>query len=222
MFQAKLFNQFLAAGWLAVFLSSPLQAADKRTLLEHIKLPPGFTISLFADNVPNARTLALGKNGTIFVGTRSNGSVYAVQDADQDGKAEQRYIIASGLNMPNGVAYKDGTLYVAELNRIIRFDNIDLSLDNPPEPGVIYNDFPPEKRHGWKYLRFGPDNRLYTAVGVPCNICLPKKDIFGTLVRLNTDGSDMEIIARGITGCSIQVFIKRSADKFRNTYAQHP
>lgn len=81
MFQAKLFNQFLAAGWLAVLLSSPLQAADKRTLLEHIKLPPGFTISLFADNVPNARTLALGKNGTIFVGTRSNGSVYAVQDA---------------------------------------------------------------------------------------------------------------------------------------------
>lgn len=198
MFKAKLFNRFLTAGWLAVLLTSQLPAAEKQQSLDHIKLPQGFTISLFADNVPNARTMALGKDGTVFVGTMRSGNVYALQDIDQNGKAEQRHIIASGLNMPNGVAYKAGTLYVAELNRIIRFDNIDQLLDNPPKPSVVYKDFPNEKMHGWKYLRFGPDNKLYTAVGAPCNICLPKQDIFTSLVRLNTDGSDMEILARGI------------------------
>ena len=198
MFKAKLFNQFLATGWLTILLSSPLQATEKQALLNNIKLPQGFTISLFADDVPNARTMALGKGGTVFVGTRSAGKVYALQDKNQDGKADQRYVIATGLNMPNGLAYKDGTLYVAELQRIIRFDNIDQQLSQPPEPSVVYNQFPDTKRHGWKYLRFGPDNKLYTAVGAPCNICLPKQTIFSSLLRLNTDGTDMEILARGI------------------------
>ncbi len=198
MFKAKLFNQFLTTGWLAVLLTSQLLAAEKQHSLDHIKVPQGFTISLFADNVPNARSMTLGKDGTVFVGTLSSGNVYALQDIDQNGKAEQRYIIASGLNMPNGVTYKDGTLYVAELDRIIRFDNIDQHLADPPIPSIVYKEFPHKKMHGWKYLRFGPDNKLYTAVGAPCNICLPKKDIFTSLVRLNTDGSDMEILARGI------------------------
>jgi len=198
MFKAKLFNQFLATGWLIFLVSSQLQADEKTALLNKIKLAKGFSISLFADNVPNARTMAQGKNGTIFVGTRSNGNVYALQDSNQDGKAEQRYIIATGLNMPNGVAYKDGSLYVAELNRIIRFDNIDQQLNKPPKPTIVYKNFPNKKMHGWKYLRFGPDNKLYTAVGAPCNICLPKEKIFTSLVRLNPDGSDMEILARGI------------------------
>lgn len=198
MFKAKLFNQFLATAWLAIILSSPLQATEKSTILDKIKLPEGFTISLFSDNVPNARSMALSKDGTVFVGTRSNGNVYALQDRDQDGKAEQRHIIASGLNMPNGVAYKDGTLFVAELNRIIRFDNIDQQLDNPPNAAVIYDQFPSKQRHGWKYIRFGPDDKLYTAVGAPCNICLPTEDIFSSLVRIDSDGSNLEILARGI------------------------
>lgn len=198
MFKAKLFNQFLATGWLFILLSSQIQADEKQILVNKIKLPKGFVISLFADNVPNARTLALGKNETIYVGTRQEGSVYALQDLDKDGKAEKRYVIASGLNMPNGVAYKNGDLYVAELNRIIRYDNIDQQLNKPPKPTVIYQQFPDKKRHGWKYLRFGPDNKLYTAVGAPCNICLPDQDIFASLIRLNSDGSDLEILANGI------------------------
>ena len=199
MFKLKLFNQFLTPIGLSLLLaSSLLQAASKQQILEKLKLPDGFTITLFADNVPNARTLALGNNGTIFVGSRNNGSVYALQDTDKDGKVDQRYIIANGLNLPNGVAYKDGTLYIAEINRIIRFDNIDQQLQSPPKPAIIYDKFPNKKHHGWKYLRFGPDNRLYTAIGAPCNICDPKEKIFTTLVRLEPDGTNMEILARGI------------------------
>ena len=133
MFRLKLFNQFLlTAGLVLLLASSHTQAANKQQILKKLKLPKGFTITLFADNVPDARTMALGKDGTIFVGSRNNGSVYALQDVDKDGRAEQRYIIASGLNLPNGVAYKDGTLYVAEIDRIIRFDNIDQQLQDPP------------------------------------------------------------------------------------------
>ncbi|NOQ13409.1 MAG: sorbosone dehydrogenase family protein [Methyloprofundus sp.] len=199
MFKLKLFNQFLTPIGLSLLLSSSLlQAASQQQILEKLKLPDGFTVTLFADNVPHARTLALGNDGTIFVGSRNNGSIYALQDTDKDGKADQRYIIASGLNLPNGVAYKEGTLYVAEINRIIRFDNIEQQLKNPPKPVIVYDKFPNKKRHGWKYLRFGPDNRLYTAVGAPCNICDPEKKIFTTLVRLKPDGTKMEILARGI------------------------
>ena len=199
MFNSKLFKQFLISGCLVFLLAfNQLQAAGKQQILDKIKLPKGFTVTLFADNVPNARSLALGKNNTVFVGSMTSGNVYALQDVDNDGKADQRYIIASGLYSPNGVAYKDGTLYLAEINRIIRFENIDQRLKNPPEPLVVYDQFPSKKHHGWKYLRFGPDNRLYTAVGAPCNICEPEKKIFSSLVRLNSDGSNMEILARGI------------------------
>jgi len=198
MFRLKRYNQFLILSGLACLLASAhLQAGDKLHL-EKLKLPKGFSISLFADDVPNARTLAVGKQGTVFVGSRNNGSVYALQDTDKDGKADQRYIIATGLNLPNGVAYKEGALYVAEIHRIIRFDNIEQQLQKPPKPVVVYDKFPNKKHHGWKYLRFGPDNRLYTAVGAPCNICDPDKDIFTSLVRLNPDGTNMEILARGI------------------------
>ena len=199
MFNSKPFNHSLISGCLIFLLSfNQLQAAGKQQILDKIKLPKGFSITLFADNVPNARSMTLGKDNTIFVGSMASGNVYALQDVDKDGKADQRYIIASGLYSPNGVAYKNGSLYVAEINRIIRFENIDQRLKNPPESSVVYGQFPKEKHHGWKYLRFGPDNRLYTAVGAPCNICEPEKEIFSSLVRLNPDGSNMEILAHGI------------------------
>lgn len=199
MFKLKLFNQFLiSAGLLLLLPLSQSQAANKQQILDKLTLPRGFSITLFADNVPHARTLALGKEGTVFVGSRNNGRVYALQDNDKDGKAERRYIIASGLNLPNGVAFKEGALYVAEINRIIRFDHIEQQLKNPPKPTIIYDQFPNKQHHGWKYLRVGPDNKLYTAVGAPCNICEPKEKIFTSLLRLNSDGSDMQIIARGI------------------------
>lgn len=169
-----------------------------QTVLDQLHLPKGFNISIYAGDVPNARTLTLGDNGVVYVGTRQQGSVYAVHDTDLDGFADMRFLIAENLYMPNGVAYKDGALYVAETNRIIRFDNITQKLANPPNPVVIYDQLPSDRHHGWKYLRFGPDNKLYTAVGAPCNICQPNKAIYTSLVRLNDDGSEFEIIARGI------------------------
>ena len=184
-----------------LLLSLPLASAESRShqdLLKQLHLPDGFTISVYADNVPNARSLALGDDGIIFVGTGAKGNVYAIQDSNNDGTAEQRYIIASDLNMPNGVAFKDGSLYVAEISRIIRFDHITQKLANPPKPAVVYDRFPSDQHHGWKYLRLGPDNKLYTAVGAPCNICKPDKEIYASLVRLNPDGSNFEIIAHGI------------------------
>lgn len=173
-------------------------AADKHEVLQHLRHPVGFRVTLFADNVPNARSLALGDHGVVYVSTRQQGSVYALKDSDNDGVAERRYVLATGLYMPNGVAYRNNQLFVAETNRIIRFDRISEQLDNPPEPVVVYDHFPSDKHHGWKYLRFGPDGKLYTAVGAPCNICVPEKDIYASLVRLNPEGGGFEILANGI------------------------
>lgn len=167
-------------------------------ILEKLHLPAGFSISIYANNVPNARSMALGKNGVVYIGTRRIGAVYAVQDSNDDGFADKHYVLATNLYMPNGVAYKNGDLFVAQTNKIIRFNNIDQNLSNPPKPIIIYDKLPSDKHHGWKYLRFGKDNKLYTAVGAPCNICVPKKNIYSSLVRMNPQGGEFEILARGI------------------------
>lgn len=170
---------------------------EHEAVLKQLHLPYGFKISIYADDVPNARQMALGEHGVVYVGTRE-GDVYAVEDKDGDGVAEQRYILAQNLYLPNGVAYKSGALYVAEVNRIIRFDEIDLHLDNPPAPKVVFDKLPSVKHHGWKYLRFGPDGKLYSAVGAPCNICKPEEEIYASLFRINPDGSGFQIVADGI------------------------
>jgi glucose/arabinose dehydrogenase len=163
--------------------------------LERIRLPPGFEITVFADNVPNARSMALGEKGTLFVGSMSAGKVYAIQ---HDGtKATQVTTIASGLNMPNGVAVKDGALYVAEVDRIWRYDAIESSLPRPGKPTLVYGKYPSDKHHGWKFIRFGPDGWLYVPVGAPCNIC-DREAPYASITRLRPDGSAMEVVERGI------------------------
>jgi glucose/arabinose dehydrogenase len=163
----------------------------------NIKLPPGFHISIYADNVKGARSLCLSPDGTLFVGTRGD-KVYAVLDTNKDYKADKVVVIASGLFEPNGVAFRDGDLYVAEVNKIIRFDDIENHLYNPPKPVVINDHFPNKTHHGWKFIRFGPDGKLYVPVGAPCNVCLPSDSIFATITRMNPDGSDLEIYEKGI------------------------
>lgn len=166
--------------------------------LEKIVLPEGFSIDIFATNVENARSMALSPKGTLFVGTRGQGDVYAIVDKNQDYKADKVYTIATGLKMPNGVAFRDGDLYVAEVNRILKYENIEKRLDNPPAPIVLNDTYPSETHHGWKYIAFGPDGKLYVPVGAPCNICESEDDIFNTITRINPDGSGREIVQRGI------------------------
>ncbi|HET9486244.1 MAG TPA: sorbosone dehydrogenase family protein [Chryseosolibacter sp.] len=165
--------------------------------LNKIKLPEGFAISVFAE-VDDARSLAISPSGIVYVGNRNGNSVFAVQDTNNDFKADKIWEIASGLNSPNGVAFRDGDLYVAEISRIIKFPGIENKLDNPGEPVVVSDDYPTETHHGWKYIAFGPDGKLYVPVGAPCNICDPEKDIFASITRLNSDGSGLEIYAEGI------------------------
>lgn len=164
--------------------------------LDKISLPRGFKIDVFAE-VPSARSLCWGSRGTLFAGTRGK-KVYAIVDADKDGRADKVYTIASDLNSPNGVAFRDGSLYVAEINRILRFDQIEEHLENPPAYQVVYDKLPTDGHHGWKFIAFGPDGKLYVPVGAPCNVCEKENPVYSTITRMNADGTGFEIFAKGI------------------------
>ena len=160
----------------------------------NIILPTGFSIELYTDEVPNARSLALGDNGTVFVSTRRNGRIYAVV---AEANAEPRVLtLASGLNAPNGIAFHDGDLYIAETRQLLRLVDIESRLDDPPEPELLDDSFPTERHHGWRYIRFGPDGKLYMSIGAPCNVC--DRDGFGIIQRMDADGSNRETIAYGV------------------------
>lgn len=178
--------------------TSPIEVS-----LGFIETPAGFSVDIFSDQVSGARQITVSPSGIVYVGTRKtgeSGKVYAIVDLDNDYKADTVYTIASGLRMPNGVAFKDGDLYVAEVSNILKFENIEADLGNPPAPIVISDDFPTETSHGWKYIAFGPDDKLYVPVGAPCNICNKEEEnpIYASLTRINKDGSEREIVAHGI------------------------
>lgn len=181
---------------LALVATAQADAAPGWT--DAIKLPSGFHLSLFSDQTPNARSLALGDDGTVYVGTMTEGKVYALPDRDHDGRADRVHVVASGLHMPNGVAYLNGNLYIAEIQRIVKLRDIGAHLDNPPQPEVVYDGYPSDRHHGWKYLRVGPDGKLYVPVGAPCNICQSENEIYASLTRLDAEGRHLEIFARGI------------------------
>ncbi len=166
--------------------------------LESVKLPEGFEIAVYATDITNARSMALSENGILYVGNRAEDKVYAVVDTNKDYRADKKYIIAQGLNMPNGVAIKNGDLYVAERSKIWKFDDIDNHLSNP-EGELIYDQFPTDDHHGWKFIAFGPDGKLYVPVGAPCNICERLDNPqYASITRMNDDGSDLEVFAHGV------------------------
>jgi len=179
--------------------SEPFPAAPPEdTLLAKIKLPAGFQIAFFAKNVPGARSMTLSPSGILFVGTRDRGDVYAVIDSNSDKKADRVVTIAHGLNMPNGVAYRNGALYVAEVNRVLRYDDIENRLASPPDPVVVNDSFPSDQAHGWKFIRIGPDQKLYVPVGMPCNVCERQDQRYGSIMRMNLDGTGLEVFAKGV------------------------
>lgn len=163
--------------------------AAQQAGLERVQLPQGFRIERLA-SVPGARSLAVGDRGTLFVGSRSGRSVHAITP-------EGRVLpIGEGLAMPNGVAFRDGALYVAEVSRILRFDRIEERLEAPGKPVVVYDKLPRETHHGWKFIRFGPDGRLYVPIGAPCNVC--NRDGYALLGALDLRTLAFEVYARGI------------------------
>jgi glucose/arabinose dehydrogenase len=166
--------------------------------LKLLRLPRGFSVEVYAYPVPGARTLTLGDRGTVFVGTRENGKVYAIIP-DASTPTHTRVItIADGLNTPNGVAFFKGDLYVAEISRLLRLDDIENRLANPPEPVVITEEFPTEAVHGWRYIGFNPDGKLYITIGMPCNVCQQSDQRYGTITRMDPDGTNAEVFVRGI------------------------
>jgi glucose/arabinose dehydrogenase len=189
---------FIAAGLAMAFLALAASGvvAAQDLALDRIELPPGFSIEVYANNVEGARSLTLG-DGVVYVGSMRPGKVYAIRDRDGDQRGETVTTVAEGLFSPNGVAWREGDLYVAEINRVLRYDGIDRALDSPPEPVVVKDGLPSERHHGWKFIRFGPDGKLYVPVGAPCNIC-DRELPFNAIHRMNPDGTDMEPFAMGV------------------------
>ncbi|TVZ14267.1 PQQ-dependent sugar dehydrogenase [Maribacter sp. MAR_2009_72] len=167
-------------------------------LLE-LNLPEGFNIEVYARGIDGARSMAMGDNGTLFVGTRNENTVYAIQDNDGDFKADN-VIILDTMEVPNGIAIRNGDLYVAQVGSLWKYPSIEDQLGKSVEKELVYDDFPTEFHHGWKYIAFGPDDKLYVPVGAPCNICnrTNEDERFATISRMDPDGSNREIYARGV------------------------
>ena len=175
----------------------PLATPVDKLPLDKIKLPSGFKAEVWSSGHPGSRTMVLGDKGTMFVGTRTVGRVYAI--TDKNGKREVKTIL-QGLTMPNGLAFKDGSLYVFAINKVLRYDNVEDKLDNLGDPVDLtkaYN-LPDAVHHNWKYVAFGPDGKMYVQVGSNCNICELDPGTYGQIRRYNADGTGMEIVARGV------------------------
>lgn len=194
----------------ALLMATVALAEDAKPALplDQLKVPKGFDVALYATGMKSPRSLALGDHGTVFVGTRNNpeGVVYALVDADGDQVAEKTLVVAKGLDMPNGVAFHKGTLYIAEQGRIVKLENIEAQLENPPAPTVVIDNFPLDGFHVWKFVGVGPDEKLYYNIGAPCDACSreeadgdkPANLRFATIERCNLDGTGAETVAHGV------------------------
>jgi glucose/arabinose dehydrogenase len=160
----------------------------------NIKVPAGFSVSVYASGMPNARSMTFGKNGTLFVGSRFPGNVYAVVN---NGASREVKTIAKGLYRSNGVAYRNGTLYIAELSKISKIDDVESKLDNTPAPTLVFDALPKDEAHGWKFMKLGPDGWLYFQIGAPGNIVLPPYT-HAQIVRLDPDKKVLETVTMGV------------------------
>jgi glucose/arabinose dehydrogenase len=182
----------------ALTVTIALSGHQTASPLEKLVLPAGFQAEVFAEKVENARSMAIGPQGTVFVGSQYVGKVHAVVDSAKDQKADRVVVIASGLDQPDGVAMWNGALYVATASRLLRFDDIEKHFDAPPAPVTVRADLPNSKAgHTWKFIGFGPDDMLYMTVGAPCNVCL-SPPMVSAIVRMKPDGSGMESFAEGV------------------------
>lgn len=188
------------AGLLLLFSSGVCYppAMPSNTDLAKLSIPDGFKVDVYAEDIDGARSLARANDHLIFVGSRSAGNVYALIDENKDYVSDKKVILAKKLNSPNGVVFHEGDLYVAQIDRIIVFRDIENNLAPDAPYEVIYSDLPDIAHHGWKYLAMSPENQLYFGVGAPCNICEREEEIFSTICRINPDGSGFDIFAHGV------------------------
>jgi glucose/arabinose dehydrogenase len=188
-------------GQLADFLltkpatAAAISAADD---LAQIRVPKGFTLSVYADNLDTARAMAVDEKDVVYVGSRKAGKVYALVDANKDGVAEKTYTVAEGLDNPQGLTLLNGALYVSEVSRVVRFDNIATTFDKKPNYKIVKDDFPKDRWHGEKVIKAGPDGRLYVPIGAPCNVCDKEDGPYEKIYSMKPDGSDFQVYARGI------------------------
>lgn len=166
--------------------------------LDKLELPDGFKIALYAEDVKNARSLARANDQLVFVSTRKAGILHALVDKDGDYVADKHIKLADDLDTPNGIVYHEGDLYVALLTKLIVYRDIENNLKEDAPYELLFDGFPDETHHGWKYMALGPDNKLYITVGAPCNLCLSEDTIFATISRLDLDGSNLEVYAHGV------------------------
>jgi glucose/arabinose dehydrogenase len=186
----------------------PASMADLEKNLKAVKLPKGFKIEVYASGVNSARQMAWGDKGTLFVGSFGVGTVYAI--TDKGGKKEVKTVL-TGLKMPTGVAFRDGALYVADIDKILKYENAEASLDKMPQGKVVYGDMPNYVAHGWKYLTFDKEGRLYVPFGPPCNVCLPPTSL-SQVRRVNPDTGEAELIAIGVRNSVGGAIDPRSGD----------
>jgi len=172
----------------------PTSLEDLQKNLKDVKLPPGFKIEVYASGIPQARQMAWGDKGTLFVGSFGASSVYAV--VDKGGSKEVKTILKD-MKMPTGIAFRDGALYVADIDRILKYDNAEADLDKMPAPKVVYDDMPKYVAHGWKYLTFDKDGWLYVPFGPPCNVCLAPTSL-SQVRRVNPATGEAEVVAIGV------------------------
>jgi glucose/arabinose dehydrogenase len=177
---------------LALLLGFATHAADLP--LATLKVPPHFKVEVLA-RVPNARAMSLSPAGTIFVGSRSEGKVYAV--VRKNLRTQEVVTLARGQHSPAGVAYRDGDLYFSAVDKIWRLPQVEKNLKKPPAPVLVSDQFPKDEHHGWKFIAFSPDGKLYVPIGAPCNVC-DRGTKYANIMRMNKDGSNLELFAQGI------------------------
>ena len=196
---SRIFGSVLATAWMVFAIITPSEAVKADALhLDRIRLPAGFNISIFSRNVPNARQIALSPSGTVFVGSRERARrVHALVDKDRDWRAEAVHIVARDLDLPSGVAFRGGALFVAANFQLLKIAHIEGRLSNPPKPIPLFKDLPRKRYHGWRYIKFGPDGNLYMPIGIPCDACV-RGAPFGHLLMMDAEGRNRRIYAKGI------------------------
>lgn len=162
--------------------------------INKVKLPKGFKAEIWSTGHPGGRAMARGDSGKVYLGTRGLGRVYEVTDS---GASRSVRVVVDKLTQPSGVAMHGGSLYVMAIDKVLRYDGIEKNPGVQPVDLTAKFNLPKEQHHNWKYIAFGPDNKLYVPFGAPCNICEPPPE-YAQIRRYNADGSGMEVIARGV------------------------